>query len=309
MRSHIFRLVGILVVVLAFVFISRRFWEYRGWFLDWRPGMAEVSVSLICALAYAAACFLLSASWRHLLKLCGEPNPDPRQCHRIYGRANIAKYLPGNVFHFAGRQVLGRRAGYSHLGIACASVYEILGMLVGSCAIAITGIILFELHDSGLTVLQFAAVTGVALVLVACIILFSGVLLRKRGIGPSQRSVFMVIGSLLLPYSYYIIFFLLSGGLLALLFIVVAAPIGIDFILQIVAAYSAAWVIGYITPGAPGGIGVREALLIVMLGNIIDEPQAILIALLFRLITIIGDMIYYALVTMAIPSRRNKSVR
>jgi len=306
MRKLILRLLGILVVVLSFVFIVYRFWEYRGWFFEWRPDMAGVTVSLINALAYAAACFLLSAAWRHLLILCGQPDPDPRLCHRIYGRANIAKYLPGNVFHFAGRQVLGWKAGYSHGCIACASVYEILGMLVISGAIAITGIVLFNLRTINLTALQLGGVTGIALFLAACIALFSEVLLRKRGIGPSQRSVFMVLGSLFRPYSYYIIFFLFTGGMLALLFYVVATPVGINTMLQIVAAYSSAWIIGYITPGAPGGIGVREALLVVSLGQIVDEPQALLIALLFRLITVIGDVIYYVLTTTAIPSRRDE---
>jgi uncharacterized membrane protein YbhN (UPF0104 family) len=180
-------------------------------------------------------------------------------------------------------------------------------MLVTSGAIAIIGIVLFNLRSINLTALQLGGVTGIALLLAACIALFSEALLRKRGIGPSKRSVFMVLGSLFIPYSYYISFFLLTGGLLALLFYVVATPVGINTMLQIIAAYSAAWMIGYITPGAPGGIGVREALLVVSFGQVADEPQALLIVLLFRLITAIGDVFYYVLTTMAIPLRRDKN--
>jgi len=306
MRKQIFGLAGILVVVLSFVFIGHRFWEFRDWFFEWRPDLVGIMVSLISVLAYALASFLLSAAWRYLLILCGQTEPDSRVCHIIYGRANIAKYLPGNVFHIAGRQVLGWRAGYSHSSIACASVYEILGMLVMSGAIALTGIVLFKLRGVSLTALQLTGLTALALIIVLCVSLLSEAVLRKRGIGPTQRSVFMVLGSLIRPYCYYIIFFVITGGLLALLFYVVTTSIGINTILQIIATYSAAWIVGYITPGAPGGIGVREALLVVMLGQFVDEPQAILIALVFRLITTTGDVVYYALTTLAIPSRQDE---
>ena len=52
--------------------------------------------------------------------------------------------------------------------------------------------------------------------------------------------------------------------------------------------------IGFLTPGAPSGIGIREALLVYFLGPELGAAQAIVIAALFRVATISGDLLFWA---------------
>ena len=47
------------------------------------------------------------------------------------------------------------------------------------------------------------------------------------------------------------------------------------------------------TPGAPAGIGVREAVIVVLLSPLVGGSVAALSALLYRLVTVSGDVVFY----------------
>lgn len=57
--------------------------------------------------------------------------------------------------------------------------------------------------------------------------------------------------------------------------------------------YLVAWLVGLITPGAPGGIGVREFILIMLLSSSIPENNILLAVVTMRVITVMGDVIAY----------------
>jgi uncharacterized membrane protein YbhN (UPF0104 family) len=50
-----------------------------------------------------------------------------------------------------------------------------------------------------------------------------------------------------------------------------------------------AWVVGYVTPGAPGGLGLREAVLVLGLSPVVGDAEAMAVALAYRLVTIVAD--------------------
>ncbi len=55
-------------------------------------------------------------------------------------------------------------------------------------------------------------------------------------------------------------------------------------------AYLFAWLIGFVTPGAPGGIGVREAVMLLVC-SAADEELVIAFVLLMRIGSIVADII------------------
>lgn len=63
----------------------------------------------------------------------------------------------------------------------------------------------------------------------------------------------------------------------------------------VLSSFAIAWSIGFITPGAPSGIGIREAILLLLLIPLSGEGPALILALLFRLVTIGGDIGFYAM--------------
>ena len=55
---------------------------------------------------------------------------------------------------------------------------------------------------------------------------------------------------------------------------------------------------GFVIPGASGGIGIREAILSVLLDGLASESVIMFIIVAHRLITIIGDFTVYSIVVL-----------
>ncbi len=52
-----------------------------------------------------------------------------------------------------------------------------------------------------------------------------------------------------------------------------------------------AWMAGYLVPGAPGGLGVREAVMLLGLAPTVGEPSALAAALSYRMVTVLADVV------------------
>jgi uncharacterized membrane protein YbhN (UPF0104 family) len=56
-------------------------------------------------------------------------------------------------------------------------------------------------------------------------------------------------------------------------------------------------------PGAPGGLGVREAALVTLLGATLGQSTVLLAAVMFRIITTLGDGLFFFLSALWAPMR------
>lgn len=61
----------------------------------------------------------------------------------------------------------------------------------------------------------------------------------------------------------------------------------------IIGQYALSWLIGYITVGSPGGIGIREAMMCVILSGLVQENIILASVISYRLINIIGEIIAF----------------
>ncbi|MES9970924.1 MAG: hypothetical protein ABW092_12895, partial [Candidatus Thiodiazotropha sp.] len=108
------------------------------------------------------------------------------------------------------------------------------------------------------------------------------------------------------PLIYYGLFFLVSGIALAVIGVYGGGLTQDSDYLVVLSAFAIAWSVGFLTPGAPSGIGIREAILILLLSPLAGEANALILALLFRLVTIAGDTLFYfiSLITGQTPSQQ-----
>ena len=65
------------------------------------------------------------------------------------------------------------------------------------------------------------------------------------------------------------------------------------FLLTTIFAWS--WIAGYITPGAPAGLGVREVVLVSALTPVYGASVAVGLTLSLRVVTTIGDMMTFVI--------------
>jgi uncharacterized membrane protein YbhN (UPF0104 family) len=265
--------------------------------LGWRVGAG--------AFVYAISSVLLGAAWWRLLAWAGETIAHKGICHGIYGRAQLAKYVPGNVFSFVGRQVLGHRAGLSHWGLAAASVLEIAGQLLAAGLIGMTGY-RTSWHLPAGHGLPLLTLLLIAALLAACLAV---VVLRKRENAASlkfmQRPVKDYV-RLVIIFGLYVPFFVIAGTILWFVIQGVADHSRIEWT-YVLSISAVAWLLGFVVPGAPGGIGVRDAILIVGLTPAIGGYAASAATVAYRVVTVLGDILYF-LVSHALPVEAPKPI-
>jgi hypothetical protein len=94
----------------------------------------------------------------------------------------------------------------------------------------------------------------------------------------------------LAAFPMYLCFFILTG------LIIYWAGIQTELISKqtslvlFVSFISLTWIMGFITPGASGGVGVREGVMILLGTNAFLGSDVVTLGLLFRLITVFGDL-------------------
>ena len=243
---------------------------------------------------YAASAITSGFAWHRLLRAIGE-TPGIRQVFRIWLLAQIAKYLPGNVGQHISRVGLACAAGYSAprvimtIAVETAAVVAVAGMLGGfTITFAAPELLTDSLH---LPAGWALALTGVGL----CGAVWFGTRMllaflaerwrRFSGNSAFHRPAIPVVALCCLLYSGN---FLLMGLMLDLLasnlFDVQSSEV-----LLLTGIYAVAWVLGFLMPGAPGGLGVREAVLLAALVPVYDNAIAIGLVVALRLVTTLGD--------------------
>jgi len=204
---------------------------------------------------------------------------------RVYLKTNIAKYLPGNVWHFYGRAIAVQQQG---VPLAIATVSVLLEPLLMAAAALI--VIIFN---------QPPTQMGWALLVLPLILL--GVhpwglnpLLRWMGRRKRNCAAVAVKRYPLLPLLGEIGFLGLrgTGFVLAMLAL---SPVAVAQTPQLVSAFSLAWLLGLVIPGAPGGLGVFESTAIALLDREFSPGAILGVVALYRLVGTLAEVVGAAL--------------
>ena len=191
--------------------------------------------------------------WGVILQELGQPisNIWATQLHL---KTNIAKYLPSNLVHFYGRTL-----GATDIGVPLGPAF--LSVMLDTLLMAAAGIIfaLLSVPRQGLLAASLA-LAGILLILHPVILgrVVTILLRHLKQQDPSSASTQIVLQRYPLgPLLGEMMFVLLKG--IGFVFVVVAlTPIQPQMIAPLISIYSAGWLLGFITPGVPGGIGIVE---------------------------------------------------
>jgi hypothetical protein len=262
-------LVGVVFVVLRLATYSHH--------LDFsRFNIIAGLVIVLLAFTYGLASVMLAHAWWHLLYFLGVKT-GWRWSAETYGVSQLAKYVPGNIFHLAGRQALGLAAGLPARPLAKSAVLELGLMAAGG---VLYSLLVLPLVFSGVSALVS---TGLFVVVSATLLIT-----LRRLISPSVAAALF----------WQIIFLAVSGMVfVGTLAIVVPATSDFPAFSALCSAYVVAWLAGLLTPGAPAGVGVRELVLLFLLGGQIFEVDLVIAVVLGRLITVTGDLLYFSAVS------------
>ncbi len=205
---------------------------------------------------------------------------------RAYLKTNIAKYIPGNIWHYYGRIRLATDAGI-HTSIATMSV------LLEPLLLAAAALLVASVGTPQNRLLQFF-ILAVVLIAIHPLILNQGLKLVSK-LKNKGDDVKKIEHYPFVPLLGELGFLGLRSAGFVLTFWALH-PVNFSQIPALISSFSLAWLLGLVVPGAPGGIGVFEATAIALLGSLFSPGLILSVVALYRLISILAEVMGAGLV-------------
>ncbi|MBF2006391.1 MAG: flippase-like domain-containing protein [Chlorogloeopsis fritschii C42_A2020_084] len=211
----------------------------------------------------------------------------------VYLKTNIAKYLPGNVWHYYGRIMAAKNANISTSAATLSVLLEPLLMAAAALIIVLLGGFVVTINTS----MPVRVVQIIGLVLVLCAIhpRFLNPLIRLLHRLKTKKSDTATSNVNLGMKNYPLQPLLGELGFLGLrssgfiLTLYALSPLNWSQIPVLLGAFSFAWLLGLVVPGAPGGLGVFETTAIALLQNYFPVAVVISATGVYRLISIVAE--------------------
>ncbi len=303
MKNKVVKVFGFLLMVVSLAFLIRRML-----LLAIKPNeiltIQNLAFLVILPIFSVLAIFINSYCWRSNLTVFTKTPIFAINTFPVYAKANIMKYLPGNVGHYVGRQFFGRSMGVDQLDLAVASFMEIAYSIgaVLLCAL------LFSAKESFSFLYDRFSVTYIVVIIVIIGLLLLGFLVLHRNV--KVRRLMELMRQKAFWKALLTGLILMSGSVLihAMGFVLIFSqygPLSFEKIRLLLTANMVSLLVGFITPGVPGGIGVRETVLLSTLSSEFPENAILFSAIIHRLTMILGDLLAVP-ISSAIALRKNQ---
>lgn len=297
------RLLGRLAAVALVVLLALRLWQlWRREPVDFSHLDGAVFAGAVVSSAVAVAAYGLV--WPLLLRRLG--TAAPLSWITLFFKSQLGKYLPGSVWQYAGRIGLVRKRGVPLQRAVVSVAAEIAYSAVAAAA-------------ASSLILGTPVASGVLLGLAGLLAL--SVVLRRRLSGPllaqppaiasngriDRQSV--LAGLRAAPVA--IVLYLVVWGLYGLAFWTTGRALfdipGAD-LPRYIGVFALAWLAGLVAVFAPGGIGVREAVVAALLANRLGQADAIVLAGASRIVLSAIDLVAGA-ASFGVPALRRDRAR
>ena len=267
-------IIALAIIGFAAADLARSWSRLREQPVEWtvRPALLAASALVVWAM-YA----ILVQAWRVMLRGWGGHLSYPTAA-RIWTVSSLGKYIPGKVWAIAGMAVMAQRAGVRRwTATASAVVLQALAVGTGAAVVGAAGSASLESRypwvPSALLALVGMSLFGIGLLLWPPFIrrLLRLVRVEVEGASPGGGAVLLgMFANVVAWVGYGLAFWLLARGLFD-------APAFTPALA--ITAFAASYVAGLLFLPAPAGIGVRESVVILMLGGALGEPAALALAI------------------------------
>ena len=296
--QKISRAVGLVLVVVSSIY-------FVGIIIRYSSSLPPISwdVSTFLTLVTAAMIYLGAIGigilvWYILLKGVGI-EAGILETGTVFTVAQFSKYIPGNVAQHLSRLAISSARGWNAAKVLFTMVIEASWAVLASALLA--GLALFVIGESTSGWFDELPSIGQIILVAASVLLlvifaFLGVRYLLPSVIPSlsdlRQMEFPSIGVLIVCFLLSLFNFLFMGLLVQSLSVGLFGDGSADFWL-LAGIFSVAWITGFLTPGAPAGLGVREAVLVTALSPIFGSGTALGITVAARLVTTIMDGVVF----------------
>lgn len=291
------RLTGNVVALGSTILVAYFMFEQRAVF-----GAIEFTYLVFLSISACIAIYIVTVfgnafRWIFLIRATGF-RIDLRSGLWIFLSSQYAKYLPGNLWHMVARTGLA-----SLHSIHPAHTLYVIGIEL-ALIVFIGGLFSLSLIDDEFSGANYRFVLLTIAIALGLIIFSNGTgyilaFLRKlsRIAGPRWEIPALAkpppIRTLVLAATLTAINFIINAVILKL---AATSLVGgtTPSVTVLAAVFAFAWTIGFITPGSPGGIGIRDGLLAAGLVPFLGSSTSAIVIVVHRLVSLVGDTLCFA---------------
>lgn len=275
---------GVLAVALLIVTVARE-----------RAALAAALQELNFAVLATSALLVVAGlvaqmlSWRALFTGASSEVPSLRAAAQIYYLGQLGKYVPGSIWAVVAQSELGlghriSRPRSAAVALGGAGILVVTGTGVAAAALSVTSPGSLATYWWALPALP----VGVCLLWPSVFNRLIRVALRvahrdgtTEGIG--ARSLVVSVAWAMVMWGFF-------GAHVWVLAEALGGRSPHTAVIS-VGAFALAWVVGVLVVIAPAGAGAREAALVLALGSVLEGPKALVLALVSRILMVIGDAV------------------
>lgn len=275
----------LLLVVLGILAVVDEWTDFKSG-LD-RLGPMAAFEALLCILV---GLWLNFEVWRGLMAAAGSKLPFSAGC-RIYFIGQLGKYMPGSVFPVLTQMEIGRTYNVPRQRSATVAM---LSMMIGLTSGLLATVIGVPFMAGGEARTYWWLFLFIPVMLV-CLhpkvlnpVIERGLRIIRR---PPPESP--LTGRTIARAMAVNLFAWFFNGLQIWVLATRLGAHGGHMLLTAIGAYALAWCLGFVIVFLPAGSGIREVILVATLGPLVvgGQPAAYAIALVSRLVTILGDLV------------------
>lgn len=280
--------VGILLAVLLLFclimpFVQTQNAVKKGTFsMQWQWIVSSFGVLLLYRIAY-------TAPFARLLNELAGKHVSFRDAFTLFHLANITRYLPGRIWGVVRLLSLSRQFGLSKTTVGSSFTLHV-GVETGlGGLLALSLLFSKQMQDTATEILEPLSGKNTVFLTFAVLGILAGFifLIPKLAEHALQflNTLFPLVGNARLCVNVLSVHSLLwcCQGLAFFLFVRSLASVRWADVGVLTACFAFAWIVGFLSFLTPGGLGIREGLLGLLLSNYMPTSQAMGIALLCRL--------------------------
>jgi len=304
LKKKVIEYLGYVVSFLALYFVYKYVVN-----IDLEAAKEKISYSwipiiLIFISIYVVLMGFLATGWRYMLELLHGSELPKWRIIGIYTKTQIYKYIPSNLMHVVARIYFATKLGPSKANVVQSYFLEIVFMVLIGLVIVLTSVYIgaFSLSDeliskirdfSGGKVKGFSF--GILIFGALAITFYLFKALRNYKTSLSSGNMMRILKLFVLLVCFFF-------GMGSLEFFVFSNLLGMDIgYLYVVSLFTITWLGMFIIPGAPGGIGIREFIVIALLAPIYGPDDPTIGILIFRVITVLGDALLLPIGSIFVP--------
>ncbi|MCR5792100.1 MAG: hypothetical protein K6G65_02930 [Lachnospiraceae bacterium] len=308
---------GKVLMILAFALIVWKLYGYRDSLAECLNVKTAV-VMLVCAIPYGCLIYTLPMIYKELLQITTGKKFTHRKIAGIYCKSALYKYLPGNVMQYVGRNQLAVTDNLSHFDVAAATMLDISTTVFACVAATVVFSFRYAVEyinagKTGFSLEKIGIILGAAIAtfVILCVVAF--IWKREALKRHFNRYLHLITLKNIVLYLELVLYNILVFVLFGLLFMWVLDTVGghleWKYWPAAIGLYCFSYLLGYITPGVPGGIGIREAVLGFFFAGWLSPGTIITGALVYRVATIIGDVVAYfiSVAMLRIPEKKKET--